>query len=368
MAIKYKWLTGRLKELIFNDIEMGINKLPTEAQLSAAYKVSRQTVRLALAMLEQEGLIVKKHGSGSYITGLTANPEENVIGILLCDDSGYTYPGIINDIQNTLSQNGFSCKVSVTGSRTRTEREILLQLLEHPPRGIIAEGCKSALPNPNLDLYHKLRKKGCTVLFLHNYYSDMDKCLYLKDDNRAGSALLVRHLIKQGHTAIGGIFKFDDLQGTERFAGFTETMRSFHLPVPDERISWFHSNDLDKLQRLSDTQFLKKIVQESLASCTAVVCYNDLIAYALIKELRLAGYRLPADMAITSFDNSYLSNSRLLTVTTLAHMPHEMGRNAARMMIDKLKGLPVRSMEIPWKLIVKESTSDRASGQSQGML
>lgn len=329
---------------------MGINKLPAEAELCARYKVSRQTVRLSLSLLEKDGLIVKKRGSGSYITGLTSDAKGNTIGILISDDSDYIYPELLYDIQNTLSQSGFTLKVFVTKNRTCTEREILEELLVHPLRGIIVEGCKSALPNPNLDLYHKLKKKDCAIVFLHNHYAALDDSVYIKDDNIAGGALLTNHLINQEHTAIGGIFKFDDLQGTERYLGFIETMQASRLPIPDERISWFHSDDLDKLKHHKDTRFLQEIVQNSLNTCTAVVCYNDMIAYYLAQELLRFGYRLPDDMAIAAFDNTYLSNSKLLSLTTLSHQPHELGTLAAQMMIDKLKGLPVKRQEIPWKL------------------
>ena len=54
-----------------------------------------------------------------------------------------------------------------------------------------------------------------------------------------------------------------------------------------------------------------------------------MIAYFLIKELNLAGYHLPDDMAIGAFDNTYLSNSQILTLTTLSHKSHEMGTAAA---------------------------------------
>ena len=70
MAIKYKWLTERLELLIQRNIQAGIHKLPTEQQLCTKYHVSRQTVRMAMAMLEEKGLIVRKQGSGSYITCL----------------------------------------------------------------------------------------------------------------------------------------------------------------------------------------------------------------------------------------------------------------------------------------------------------
>lgn len=40
MAIKYKWLAERLKEMIYSDIEKGIEKLPTEQELCERFRVS----------------------------------------------------------------------------------------------------------------------------------------------------------------------------------------------------------------------------------------------------------------------------------------------------------------------------------------
>ena len=358
MAIKYKWLAGRLRERIINDIERGINRLPTEQELCSKYHVSRQTVRQALSVLENEGLIEKRKGSGSYITGLSSDSAANVIHILVSSDSEYIYPFILNDIQNTLMKSGFRNRVHVTDNHICTEREILSGFLAHPPRGIIAEGCKSALPNPNLDLYHRLKRSGCKLVFLHNYYPALHDSFYVKDDNIAGSVRLVHYLAQQGHTAIGGIFKADDLQGMERYQGYMEAMYDLNLTVPEDHISWFNSEDLAGLIRSQDTYFLKKTVQKSLDSCTAVICYNDMIAYFLIKELKLSGYHLPDDMSIASFDNSYLSNFDTLPLTTLSHKPHEAGEAAARMMIDRLKGLPVAPKELSWSLIPRESTPD----------
>lgn len=356
MAIKYKWLCGQLREWIISSSRKGLNKLPSEQELCRRYQVSRQTVRLALSILEQEGLIEKRRGSGSYITGLSRDPDRNIIPILISDDSEYIYPALLDDIHTTLVQEGFSSQIYITENETVRERQFLEELLKNPPRGLIAEGCKSALPNPNLPLYLRLMRRGCKILFLHNYYPDLADCLCLKDDNIAGGALLVDHLISRGHTSIGGIFKSDDLQGIERFRGFTEEIYKQGLSLPDRQVAWFDTTDLDRLQRFQDTEFLKKIVQESLHSCTCVVCYNDMIAYFLIKELRRAGLSLPADMAITAFDNTYLSNSGIFTITTLSHKPHEMGNRAGQMIISLLKGLPVVSTSVPWKLIPKEST------------
>ena len=359
MAIKYKWLAGCLRELITDSIGKGIDRLPTEQELCRRYQVSRQTVRQSLSLLEQEGLITKKHGSGSYLTGRSSDSGKNVIGILISDDSDYLYPSLLHDLRTTLAQNGFSSEVFVTGNRICREREILEELFRHPLRGVIAEGCKSALPNPNQELYHRLIKKGCTVLFLHGAFPSLHGALCLKDDNLAGSRLLVSHLRSQGHTAIGGIFRSDSLSGTERCQGFLEAMYAAKLPVPDERILWYQTADLDRMLRMKDARFLREGISASLSSCTAVLCQDDRIAYYLIQELQEAGCTLPDDLAVTAFHNTYFSTSRILPVTALAHEPHETGQRAAQMLIAKLKGLPADPQEIPWKLVVRESSRSR---------
>ncbi len=356
MAIKYKWVAERLEELIERNIRAGIQKLPSEQELCKRYHVSRQTVRTALKLLEEDGVIVSKQGSGSYITGRSSKPFGNVIGVLVSSSEEYIYPGMLNAVRSTLSHSGFSDRIFVTENCVAREREILMHLLKNPLRGIIAEGCKSALPSPTLDLYRKLIKKGCQIVFLYNYYPELSDCPCIKDDNIYGSALLVKHLASQGHTAIGGIFKWDDMQGVERYQGYADTLRELSLPVSDSLVCWYGSRELDGLMSKKDTGFIKAMIAQSLSSCTAVICYNDYLAYYLVDELLLAGYDLPRDMAVAAFDNTYLSNSNILTVTTLSHEPQEMGIRAAEAVIKRLNGLPVLSQETRWKLNQKEST------------
>jgi GntR family transcriptional regulator len=58
-------------DIIKKEIEEGnLNpgeKLPSEPELARRYKVSRSTIREALRALEQENLITKKHGIGTFI-------------------------------------------------------------------------------------------------------------------------------------------------------------------------------------------------------------------------------------------------------------------------------------------------------------
>lgn len=70
----------------------------------------------------------------------------------------------------------------------------------NPVGGLIIEGSKTALPNPNLDLYEKLDRAGIPVVFLHGSYRALPNALCVSDDNYGGGYLLARHLISRGHT------------------------------------------------------------------------------------------------------------------------------------------------------------------------
>lgn len=45
------------------------SRLPSEAELSTAYAVSRVTVREALRMLQRDGLVIARHGRGHFVLG-----------------------------------------------------------------------------------------------------------------------------------------------------------------------------------------------------------------------------------------------------------------------------------------------------------
>ena len=64
-------LYHQLKQVLQDGIERGMYKpgdrLPSELELIRQYGISRITVRQALAELEAEGLIVRRHGKGTYV-------------------------------------------------------------------------------------------------------------------------------------------------------------------------------------------------------------------------------------------------------------------------------------------------------------
>lgn len=354
--MKYKWLVKQLHELMQSYMKKGIDKLPSENTLCQMYKVSRQTVRLALSILEEEGLIEKRQGSGTYITGLSGEDGKNTIGVILPNDQEYYYPQLLDDIQTSLTRQGFRMQAFFTNYEIAAERKILQNLIAHPMRGLLVEGCKSYLPNPNINLYQKLIGRGTSIIFMMNSYDQLPQCPVVKEQNVQGSRMLIDHLIEKGHSSIGCIFQIDTIQGIERHQGFMDAMISHALFPEDSHICWYDTKTLIKLEQEKDMTFIKNMTHESFSDCTAIVCQNDEIAYWLQRELHHQGYELPGDMAIVSFDHTYLSDSSSPTITSLSLNPQKVGIIATRLLTDTLKGLHVTSHEIPWKLHIKDSS------------
>lgn len=380
MTIKYKWLVEQLREIISDSIQNGINKLPTEQELAVRYRVSRQTVRAALAVLEDEREIRRIKGSGAYITGLSSLEDRNIVGILIPDEQQYEYPALINDIRVALAAEGFSCKVYPTHSHVDQERQILQFLLKSPLRALIVEPVKSALPSPNTELYQKLIQKGTSILFLGCAYPQLSQIPVIYEDNLYGAGLLVQSLVEKGHSSIAGIFQMDDQRGHERYQGFLDAMQNQGLTVPDRNICWYTTQELDDFRQSRDISFLKKFLERITPDYTAFICEDDFIAWLLWEELSLgqekriapyaplssslqntgfkaasAGHIFETTIALAAFNTSYLTTSGLLRATTLTHSAHQPGTLAAQMSISKLKGLPVSSQEVPWQLSLPKS-------------
>lgn len=69
-----KSLYFQMVDLLKNRIDTEMkphDKLPSERELTTTYGVSRTTVRLALAELENEGYIYRQHGKGTFVSDLS---------------------------------------------------------------------------------------------------------------------------------------------------------------------------------------------------------------------------------------------------------------------------------------------------------
>lgn len=353
MTAKYQVLADQLREELARNGGRSGRRLPTEQELAQRYQLSRQTVRHALRLLEEEGLIQRRQGSGSFATGLLPNVVPRQVAVVVPFMDEYIYPSILHDISASLSRQGYSAAASATGNQVDREREILLHLLEQPISGLLVEGSKTALPSPNIDIYQRLRQAGIPMIFLHGTYGELPGVPCVADDNYGGGRKLARYLADQGHREIAGIFKSDDIQGPQRYHGVLSAIRDGSLPICDQRFTWYDTEDRRRMLE-GNRQLLEAFLADRLKGATAVICYNDEVAYHLVHVLLDAGRQVPEDVAVVSFDNSYLCQLSPVPLTSLGHRRH-IGRAAAERMIGLLQNEAVSSKFLEWDLVVRSS-------------
>lgn len=355
MSAKYEQLAAILRSEIQQLRRQGETKLATEAELSYRYHMSRQTVRHALKLLETEELIQRRQGSGSFILEDRRAEDSRQIAVVTTFLDDYIFPSILHDAQAVFSQAGYSTLIYATENKVSREREILSSLLEQKISAILLEGSKTALPTPNLDLFQALRRKGIPILFLHGIYSNLQEFPCLLDDNYSGGYQLTQYLLTKGHTRIAGIFKSDDIQGAQRYHGMVSALRDSSIPLRDEGLFWYDTEDRAALVHNDRYGLLDNFIRHRLGNATAVVCYNDEIAHLLIKRLLESGRVVPDNVAVVSFDNSFFSRIGPVPITSLGHKANRTGRTAATMLLEILSGKTTDSCSLEWELTCRES-------------
>lgn len=338
-AHKYSELAKKLQADIQTGVYAGGQKLPSENELAEQTGFSRQTVRQAIGTLENQGLIVRVQGSGTYVKKITPKRERTYnVAVVTTYIGEYIFPAILQGINQSLAERGFTPLLYATGNRVENERRILKELLSKPIDGLIVEGTKTAFPNPNIDLYNRFSELGIPVVFINGFYPDLRRAVYVVADDRAGGRMACELLLKKGHTHIAGIFKSDDAQGHLRYAGYTDALRSAGLPIEDDHVLWYTTENCDGV--------LEMCAGEAVRDCGAVVCYNDEIAMKLLKIL----LKSSCEAEIVSFDNSILAQLSAVPFISLSNPKEEIGALAAKKLVNILNGQLSHPAVLPWRV------------------
>lgn len=349
-AYKYEIISEEIRREISSGKLQPGSKIPTEDELIKQYAVSRQTVRRAIDCLEQEGILVRRQGSGTYVDFIRAHrPAQKTIGLIGMSVTDYIFPRIIESMEHELFHKHYKLNLSVTQNRLDYEREILQRYISEPVDGLLIDSAVSGLPNPNIHLYKKIKSMGVPILFFNRYVEGLDMP-HVAMDYVDGGYSATRYLIQKGHRDIAIMFRCEELQGRQQFKGYCNALLESELPLCDERIIPFTSLQWAE----NHEQFLTSILKQ-LRTCTAVVCFNENIAIRLINYLFNIGMRVPEDISVVGFDGCYDSELMRVPLTTFAQDVKLIGKISVEKILNMIAGKPEKSMDIPWKCIERES-------------
>ena len=351
---KYSLVADDLRRLCAQLRRQGESRLPSEQALCQRFACSRQTIRAALALLEQEGLICKKRGSGSYLADGRPQTDGRVV-LLVPDENEYLCPALIRELRAQLAAHGLHLVCRNTEDRHARERALLLELLRDPPAAVLLEPIGDRFPNPNADLLEELMRAGVPLACLFGAYEECAGAPRVTEADRDGAAQLVQLLAARGHRRIGGLFRCDDSRGYVRCAGVMRRCAELELESGERDFAWLSGEDRRRIVG-GDTELLRLFLRQYWYDCSAVICQNDELAYHLIRELERLGRRVPDDLAVASFGDSYYASAGSVGITSLGHRAHAPAAAAEQAVLAAIAGTGQSPAPLPWFLVERAST------------
>ncbi|MCD2255108.1 GntR family transcriptional regulator [Lactobacillus sp. CC-MHH1034] len=353
---KYELVGNGVKEKILDGTYKINDKLPTESELMSMYDVSRYTVRRAMSDLENEHYVYRIQGGGMFVNDWRSAEENNntnqMIGIITTHIADYIFPNIISGADQIISDNGFGLALSNTHNDPKRERKALMSILNSNVVGLIVEPTRSTMPASNLDLYLQIEQKRLPMVFINAQYPNLNAVSVTTDDFK-GVKKLTEYLFSIGHRRILGVFQVDDQQGMDRMAGFTAAFQAASGLELNSSVIMYQSSDHRKNILAQVEDYLNLNVARRP---TAIVCYNDELAFQVVDSVKSEDLSVPDDISITGFDNYYLGEYFDPTLTTLTHEKEKMGHDAANLLISMLHHKKVSSIVYEPDLLIRNST------------
>jgi DNA-binding LacI/PurR family transcriptional regulator len=171
--------------------------------------------------------------------------------------------------------------------------------------------------------------------------------------DRDGGRRVAEHLIERGHERIAFMGAEAPWAVVEqRKLGFEDALQERGLD-PDP--------ELMRLEAGWEPSSAVPIAERLLAATprpTAIVCSTDLLALATMHTALRLGLDVPGDVAVCGFDDFPFSQFTHPALTTVRIPAYDMGREAARILIDHLGGVEaeVEQVEFDVELMVRAST------------
>ncbi len=356
---KYLMLMECLKEDILMGRIMPSEQIPSENILAEKYSLSRHTVRKAISMLVNEGYLYTEHGRGTYCLSRSSNKVNSKnIGVVLTFISEYIFPRVIKGIEKVLSDNQYSIILKNTSNILNNETQYFEDILSKDIEGLIIEPTKSALFSNNLKFYEAFDRHHIPYVFMHGYYQELKGKSKVVLDDAAGMYSVVKYLAELGHKKIIGIFKADDIQGIDRHRGYAKALTDTGLPYDPDNVIWYHTEEQD----IKPYAIIKQMIEDK-KYIDAIACYNDEIAFNMFSMLHKLGVKVPEDISITGYDDSFLSENAPVKFTSVSHPKELLGEEAAKILLQLIKdndyqNNPIQKIIVP-KLIIRDSCIKR---------
>lgn len=361
---KYRQIFDTLKESISSgDYRVG-ERLPSESELVKTFAASRLTVNRALRELQLGGLIVRRVGSGSYVS---SDVEPGYAFGLLIPELGASeiFEPICRGMAETQLEETHVLLWGKSPADSQSfetgARDLCQQWIAKKVSGVFfapleLTGQRDVINRHIAELFERA---GIPLILIDRDlvpFPQRSRHDLIGIDNRRAAYVLTTHLIESGCKRLVFVGKHRSAPScVARSVGFREAVQDAGLSFRPEFIR--HSADP------SDRSEVQAIVSDFQPD--GIVCANDYTAAQLMRTLETLSIKVPNDIRMAGFDDVKYASLLPVPLTTIHQPCNELGAAAVRAMVERVQHpeLPPRDVLLDFKLVVRESCGAAAPAE-----
>lgn len=271
----------------------------------------------------------------------------HTVGVLIPDLTNPLFPPIVRGIEDVLARAGYTALIANTDNDEERERDRFEAL-----RGRQVDGFVVATARREHALLERALADGTRVVLVNR---STDRRLFpsVVADDAGGVADAMAHLVGLGHRRIAHLAGPATVStGAIRASAFRRCVKTQGLSTVDCRVV-----PCPGYTEVAGRRAMAGLLDGG-APPTAVLCGNDLIALGALRTLRERGVACPGAVSVVGFNDMPFVDEVQPALTTVRVPHHDLGAEAARLLLDQLDGRPAaKASTLPVELVVRGSTS-----------
>jgi LacI family transcriptional regulator len=331
---------------------MNIKKLASICGVSVA-TVSRVINEKGNVKEETKEKILKIIEELDYVPNALARNlsrnESDVIGVIVPDVSNAFYIEVIKGVMLEASNNNLNIVFFNSDGDIQKELKAMKMLREQRIKGMLLI---SAVKKYEVDILRKsIKNLDIPLILLNKYIENLNYDGVFTDDIMAGY-LLTEVLINNKHKDITILTGAENsIVASNRVRGYKNAHRDYGLEIKDENIIYTDFNNVETAYRI-----VRKLAVEGKLP-KAIIAGNLNINLACIKVFNEFNIKMGEDISFVAFDDIKILYELGIKVTVVSQNPNEMGQQAFKLLINRLKdkNSSINKIHIVPELIIRGS-------------
>lgn len=250
-----------------------------------------------------------------------------LIGVIIPEMVHYYFSSVLAGIEEEAERRGYRIMVAQSHEQFEEEVKICEAFYETRVCGIIVSLAKTTM---EYDHFRRLQSKGLPLVFYDRICHGINASRVVVDDYQ-GAFAAVSHLAQTGckHIAYYGAAMHLEIS-KNRFNGYKDALLKNGLAY-DESLVHICDNR-------SDAEKLTREILSAENHPDAFFAINDDTAIGILYTAKHMGLRVPEDISICGFSMGHRAMSSEPPLTTIDQRGHEVGRQAADILISEVEG------------------------------